>query len=181
MGTSHLFSELKEYPRCWTVFIGTLNAVLSLVAASENAAIVFALFQCRSIHSAAKSLFYSLALSDFGVGMVEQPLQIAATGTGILQDVLNSFCSIQPTYATVAYFFCSVSFITMTAKSVDRYLDLYLRERYRVVLSVKEVNIILALMWIGSIIWAISRTWDIRINKISAIVIGFFSIVVTLF
>ena len=113
--------------------------------------------------------------------MVEQPSQIAATGTGILQDVLNSFCSIQPTYATVAYFFCSVSFVTMTAISVDRYLDLYLRERYRLVLAVKKVNIILALMWIGSIIWAISRTWDIRINKINAIVIGFFSIVVTLF
>lgn len=88
MSTSHLFSELKEYPRCWAAFISTLNAVSSLVAASGNATIIFALFQCRSIHSAKKSLFYSLVLSDFGLGMVEQPLQIAATGTGILQDVL---------------------------------------------------------------------------------------------
>jgi len=69
----------------------------------------------------------------------------------------------------------------MTAISVDWYLALYLQERYRVVLTVKKVNIVLAFMWIGSIIWMISRTWDNRINKISAIAIGFFSVVVTLF
>jgi len=51
--------------------------------------------------------------------------------------------------------------------------------RYRVV--VRRVAATLAFLWACSIIWAVSRVWNIRINKISAIVIGFFSIVLTSF
>ena len=63
----------------------------------------------------------------------------------------------------------------MTAISIDQYLALYLWMRYRVV--VRRVAATLAFLWACSIIWAVSRVWNIRINKISAIVVGFFSIV----
>ena len=170
---------IKEYRRRWTVFICSINAALSVVAVFGNAAILIALFQCRSIHSSTKAIFYSLAFSDFGVGMIAQPLQIA-TGTGVLQDDLNLFCSIQPIYATVAYFFCSVSFMTITAISIDRYFALHYGGRYRLVVTGKKFTTALTFVWIGSVIWAISRMWNIRVNKISAIFIGFLSMITSL-
>lgn len=186
-GTSHFCSGqdiqeycfIKEYSPLWTIFICSMNAVLSIVAVLGNAAILMALPQCRSIHSSTKVLFYSLAFSDFGVGIVAQPLQVAS-GAGALKNVQKLFCSIQPVYAIVAYFFCAVSFLTMTAISLDRYFALYLGGRYRLVVTGKKFMIALSIMWSGSIIWAISRLWNIRVNKISAIVFGFTSMTITL-
>ena len=103
--------------------------------------------------------FYSLAFSDFGVGIVAQPLQVAS-GAGALKNDLKLFCSIQPVYAIVAYFFCAVSFLAMTAISLDRYFALYLKARYRLVVTAKKFMIALSFMWSGSIIWAISRMWN---------------------
>ena len=156
-----------------------MNAVLSIVAVLGNAAILMVLPQCLSIHSSTKVLFYSLAFSDFGVGIVAQPLQVAS-GAGALKNDLKLLCSIQPVYAIVAYFFCAVSFLTMTAISLDRYFALYLGERYLLVVTAKKFMIALSFMWSGSIIWAISRMWNIRVNKISAIFFGFTSITITL-
>ena len=186
-GTSYSCSEqdfreyifIKEYSPLWTIFICSMNAVLSIVAVLGNAAILMALPQCRSIHSSTKVLFYSLAFSDFGVGIVAQPLQVAP-GAGALKNDLKSFCSIQPVYATVAYFFCAVPFLTMTAITLDRYFALYLGARYRLVVTAKKFLITLSFMWSGSMIWAISRMWNIRVNKISAIFFGFTSITITL-
>ena len=53
---------------------------------------LFALYQCRSIHSPTKVLFYSLAV--FGAGMDAQPLQVAP-GIATLYGDLNLFSSIQ--------------------------------------------------------------------------------------
>ena len=162
----------------WYIFLCTVNVFLSIFAVTGNAVILLALYQCRSIHSPTKALFYSLAFSDFGVGMVAQPLQVAA-GIASLHEDLNLFCSVQPFYGAVAYYFCSVSFITMTAISIERYLALRLGMKYRLVVTVRKVAMTLVLMWMCCVVWAISRMWNIRINKITGLIIGLLSIVVT--
>lgn len=172
------YQFIRELSSDWYIFLCTANAVLSIFAVTGNAVILLALYQCRSIYSPTKALFYSLAFSDFGVGLVAQPLQVA-TGIATLYGDLNLFCSVQPFYAAVAYYFCSVSFITMTAISIERYLALRLRMKYRLVVTVTKVALTLLLMWMLSVVWAISRMWDIRINKISGLIIGLLSIVAT--
>ena len=172
------YQFIRESSSKWYIFLCTANVVLSVFAVTGNAVILFALYQCRSIHSPTKALFYSLAFSDFGVGMVAQPLQVAA-GIATLYGDLNLFCSVQPFYAAVAYYFCSVSFITMTAISIERYLALRLGMKYRLVVTVTKVALTLFLMWVCSVVWSISRMWNIRINKISGLIIGLLSIVVT--
>lgn len=172
------YQFIREAPRHWYVFLCAANVILSVCAVFGNAIILLALHQCHSIHSPTKALFYSLTFSDFGVGMVAQPLQVVA-GIAALHGDINLFCSVQPFYAAVAYFFCSVSFITMTAISIERYLALRLGIRYRLVVTVAKVASILVLLWILSSIWAISRMWNIIFNKISGVTIGFLSIIIT--
>ena len=172
------YQFIRDSSSDWYIFLCTANVVLSIFAVIGNAVILFSLYQCRTIHSPTKALFYCLAFSDFGVGMVAQPLQVAA-GIATLYGDLDLFCSVQPFYAAVAYYFCSVSFITMTAISIERYLALRLGMKYRLVVTVRKVALTLFLMWMCSVVWAISRMWDIRINKISGIIIGLSSIVVT--
>ena len=45
--------------------------------------------------------------------------------------------------------------------------------------TVKKVAVTLVLMWMCSVVWAISRMWNIRINKISGLIFGLLSVVVT--
>lgn len=172
------YQFIRKSPRHWYVFLCIANVVLSISAIVGNSIILIALFQCRTIYSSSKALFYSLALSDFGVGLIAQPLQVA-TGLGALRGNLELFCSVQPFYAAVAYFFCAVSFTTTTAISIERYLALRFGMQYRLIITVKKVTLVVALLWICSAIWAISRMWNIRINKISAIILGFSCIVIT--
>ena len=172
------YQFIRKSPRHWYVFLCIANVVFSISAIVGNSIILLALFQCRTIYSSSKALFYSLALSDFGVGMIAQPLQVA-TGLGALHGNLGLFCTIQPFYAAVAYFFCAVSFTTTTVISIERYLALRLGIRHRLIITVKKVTLVVALLWIGSSIWAVSRMWNIQINKISAIILGFSCIVIT--
>ena len=169
---------IRESSSHWHVFLCTANGLLSIFAVTGNAVILLTLYQCRSIHSPTKALFYSLAFSDFGVGMVAQPLQVAA-GIASLHGYLNLFCSVQPFYGAVAYYFCSVSFITMTAISIERYLALRLGMKYRLVVTVRKVVLILVFMRMGCAMWAISRMWNILINKISGLIIGLLSVFFT--
>ena len=85
-----------------------------------------------------KHFFYSLVLSDFGVGMAAQPLQVAA-GIVILYGNLSVFCSVQPLYAAVVYYFCSVSFKTMKGISIEPFLALGLGITHRLVVTVRKV------------------------------------------
>ena len=172
------YQFIKDYSRLWSVFISSANVLLSIFAVFGNSLILFALYRCRSIHPSTKALFYSLALSDFGVGLLAQPLQVAS-GLAVLRTNLYLFCSIQPFYAAAAYFFCAVSFVTISAISIDRYLALHLRMRYRVIVTARRLRLTLAVLWICSIVWAVSRMWSMRVNKLSAIIFGFLSIVVT--
>lgn len=169
---------IRQSSSQWYIFLCSANVVLSIFAIVGNAVILLALHQCRSIYPPTKALFYSLAFSDLGVGMIAQPLQVAA-GVATLQGDLNLFCSVQPFYAAVAYYFCSVSFVTMTAISIERYLALRLGMSCRIVVTVKKVTLTLVFVWMCSAVWAISRMWKIRINKISGLIIGLLSIVVT--
>lgn len=94
------YQFIRKSPRHWYVFLCIANVVLSISAIVGNSIILIALFQCRTIYSSSKALFYSLALSDFGVGLIAQPLQVA-TGLGALRGNLELFCSVQPFYAAV--------------------------------------------------------------------------------
>ena len=161
-----------------SVFACSTSLLLSLCAIFGNAFILVALHNCRSISSTSKVLFQCLALSDFGVGLVAQPLHVAST-VGVLLKDIGFFCSVQPFYAAVAYFFGSISFATMTAVSVDRYLALRLRMQYRLVVTVKRVLFALLFLWISGALWAASRMWNIMINKISGLFIGFLSVIIT--
>lgn len=64
--------------------------------------------------------------------------------------------------------------------SIDRYFVLYYGGRYCLVVIGKKFIIVLIFVWIGSVIWVIFCMWNIRVNKISVIFIGFFSMIISL-
>ena len=122
--------------RPFFVFIFSFNIFLAFTATLGNTLILTALHKVSSIHPPTKVLLRCLAMSDFCVGVIVQPLfaaflmGIASGNWRILELTLNFF----------NFFFCGFSLTTATAISVDRLLALLLGLRYRHTVTLRRVR-----------------------------------------
>ena len=106
--------SLKEPQR---TIISALNGVLSISALTGNALIFVALQKVSSLHPPSKLLLGCLAATDLCAGLISQPLFV----TFILAPQHSKLCYYSSVYSnTLGYIFCGVSFLTITAISVDR-------------------------------------------------------------
>lgn len=130
-----------------------LNLLSSIVAVPFNLLILFALYHATTLHPPSKALLSSLALSDLGVGVIVQPLYVAYRWAQIHGDLPNACIAGIVSHIEGSHF-SAVSFLTMTAISVDRLLALVLRIRYHSVVTIKRVFFFLLAIWLLSGVWA---------------------------
>ena len=129
------------------LFIPVLNILLSITASLGNALILVALHKETSLHPPTKLLFRCLAVTDLCVGLITQPLYAIAVmpqGTEINWVVLNYFTTANN---ISSFTLCGVSCLTSTAISVDRLLALLLGLRYKQVVTVWRVRVLLISLW----------------------------------
>ena len=148
-------------------FLGIGNILCSLTALTGNAIILLALRRCSSLHPSSKALFSSLAISDFGVGLVAQPL-FAAYTLAIAWDNPGLFCIVGLPYSLFSSFLGLVSFCTISVVALDRHLALILRFRYRKIVTVKRITLILMVAWFLSAFFTVSETFSINLRRIAS-------------
>ena len=122
--------------RPFFVFIFSFNVLLAFTATLSNTLILIALHKVSSIHPPTKFLLRCLAISDFCVGVIAQPLFAAflmgiASGNWPILDFTLNFLN---------FFFCGFSLTTAAAISVDRLLALLLGLRYRHTITLRRVR-----------------------------------------
>ena len=145
-----------------------LNILSSIIAIPFNVVILYSLFKANSLHPPSKALLSSLALSDLGVGVIVQPLYVTYRWAQI-QGVLTKACTTGIVSHIGGSHFSAVSFLTMTAISVDRFLALVLRTRYHTVVTKTRVLILLLTIWILSGVWALHWLTDQRLYSLITI------------
>ena len=141
------------------IFLSVLNTFLSITAFLENTLILVALHKNISLHLPSKLLFRNLAITDLFVGITAEPLLVAYWMSEVKErwDV----CFYAPVSGlSASYILCSVSFLTMTAISVDRFLALSLGLRYRQVVTFNRTCITIIALWIYSIVGASSQFFN---------------------
>ena len=137
------------------LFLPAINIFFSIAAFLGNSLILVALHKESSLRPPSKLLYRNLALTDLCVGIVVEPLNVVSW-ISMLNEKWN-ICY----YASVTNFIsglllCVVSLFTLTALSVDRLLALVLGIRYRQVVTLRRTYLIVAAMWILSIVFALS-------------------------
>lgn len=148
-----------EQNKDFTTTIALFNVPLCLTALVGNSVVLIAIWKTPSLHSPTNILLANLAVSDFGVGLIGQPLDIM-----FLLTAAHGFPSISRALCTglnnvIGYFLSGVSFLTISAMGLDRLLALQLHLRYnsvitgfRTILSVIAIWVCVALMsllWLG--------------------------------
>ena len=122
--------------RPFFLFIFSFNVFLAITATLGNTIILIALHKVSSIHPPTKFLLGYLAMTDFCVGVIVQPL-FAAFLIGIAR---GKWRILYLTLSALNYTFCGFSFATATAISVDRLLALLLGLRYRRTVTLRRVR-----------------------------------------
>ena len=101
-----------------------MNVLLCLAALVGTSSVLMAIWKTPFTHSPANILLASLAVSDFAVGLITQPLLISFLLTavyGLSPPIYRAVCQ---GYGYTASFLCGVSLCTITAIGFDRLLAL---------------------------------------------------------
>ena len=125
-----------------------LNIVLSITASLGNALILIALRKVTSIHPPTKLLFRCLAVTDLFVGLIGQPLYVTLIMSPMVRMNVQGFFCVLSIYHTLSWMLCGVSILTSAAISVGRLLALLLGLRYRYVVTLRRVRVVIICFWL---------------------------------
>ena len=135
----------EQYSRF--VALCVINVLLSISAVVGNILVLLAIIKTPSLHSPSYTLLFSLAISDLGVGVVVQPLHVALT-IWTIQGSYENFCTVRIVFWFATAVFSAASYLTIVVISIDRFLAVYLRLRYRSVVTMsRSVGAVVAI-WI---------------------------------
>ena len=145
-----------------------LNIFLSPIALIGNVLIFVALQKVSSLHPPSKLLLGCLATTDLCVGLISQPLFV----TFILAPQHSKLCYYSSILSnTLGYIFCSVSFLTITTISVDRLLALMLGLRYRQVVTLRRLWVLVLLVWFFTAVFSIIVLYKRRFTELILFII----------
>ena len=128
------------------ICLSVINTVLAITAVVGNTLILITLHKETSLHRPSKVLLRSLVASDLCVGFTE--LALVGKWNSILQEqwrVCRLFFHAQDMGAAISI---SVSLCTLTAISVDRLLALLLGLRYRQIVTLRRVYVVVIALWV---------------------------------
>ena len=140
-------SVIAKIPSGVWISLTTLNIFLSIFATLGNVLILIALRNVSSIHPPTKLLFRCLAITDLCVGLLCQPLYVYVDYITIFLDTGDFIEELHYVYLFIINVLVAVSVLTLAAISVDRLLALLLRLRYRHVVTLCRVRVLIACVW----------------------------------
>ena len=132
--SGHLHWIIYQTPSFALIF--SLNILLAITSTLGNTLILIALYKVSSIHPPTKLLFRCMAMTDFCVGVIVQPVFAAI----LMGSPSGNWPSLQLIFDFFYFTFCGLSFTAATAISVDRLLALLLGLRYRHIVTLRRVR-----------------------------------------
>ena len=132
------------------VVASACNIIFSITAVLGNILIFIAFHKESSLHPPSKLLFRCLAATDLCVGVIAQPTFVLYQLSLVARRLDVCFLAASLSYIATTIL-CGVSLATMTAISVDRLFALLLKMRYRQVVTLKRVGLVVVFIWFQSI------------------------------
>ena len=172
------------------IFLIALNIFLSISATLGNALILVALRNVSSIHPPTKLLFRCLAVTDMCVGLLCEPLYVYVKYITMSLDIGNYIVELDYVSLFIICVLLSVTILTSAAISVDRLLALLLGLRYRHVVTLCRVRVVIACVWFIAVsnasLFCVARIlfhdklelaslWTLRAFAIFSIIVSTFS------
>lgn len=145
-----------------------INALIALPTIFGNLVIILGIWITPSLQTVSNILLIGLACSDLGVGLIVPSLNIARN---LLKLQNENWCEVQVAYTFFGVMFCGVSFLTVAAFTIDKYLALHWHLRYVTIVTTKRVVYILASFWIIFGAMSMIQLWSMTVYRISVCIV----------
>ena len=152
-----------------SVTFAVVDILLSITTFLGNSLILVALNKESSLHPPSKLFYRCLATTDLLVGLVAQPLRVTYWMSVVHEHwSLCHYAGKAVSITGVAL--CGVSLLTMAVISVDRLLALLLGLRYKEIVTLKRIYIIIASFWVLCLVASLCTIFDQRITLLSILI-----------
>uniref|UniRef100_A0A6P8HB56 Beta-2 adrenergic receptor-like n=1 Tax=Actinia tenebrosa TaxID=6105 RepID=A0A6P8HB56_ACTTE len=152
-----------------------INCLSCLPTIFGNVLIILGIWSLPVLHTPSNILLVGLACSDLGVGLLVPPLNIARIVPKLQGRPFNNWCTVQVAYTFFGVMFCGVSFLTVAAFSIDKYLALHWHLRYVTIVTAKRVICIVVSFWLIFGAMSTIQIWSMTVYRILVcIVVPFF-------
>ena len=138
-------------PASFAVVLAVLNFVLSVTASLGNVLILVALREVSSIHPPTKLLFRCLAITDLCVGLVLQPFYATTKLGSVTRINTDILYYIDESQDSLGFVLGAVSIFTATAISVDRLMALLSGLRFRHLMTLTQVRLVISCFWLAGV------------------------------
>lgn len=126
----------------------SFNGVMSFVTSVLNFMVILTFAKTPSLREKPSNiLILGLAVSDFGVGVLTQPLFCVLKFAELKNDAYF-IKTIDTVFYCSCYGLTTVSFLTLTAITIDRFLAIKLHLRYNELVTTKRYSITLVIIWV---------------------------------
>ena len=145
-----------------------LNIMLSITATLGNLLVLVAVWRSTHLRSSSTILLCGLAVSDLCVGLISEPLHI---GMQILLLKKNPVsCTLTSFQILTFTFLTEVTFLNVTAISIDRYFAIHFHLRYVEMVTEKRTKMAILCFWFLSGLQ--SLTWSIGYDLYFSVMFG---------
>ena len=162
-----------------SVSFAAVNILLSITTFLGNSLILVALHKESSLHPPSKLLYRCLATTDLLVGLVAQPLHVTYWMSVVHEHWSLCYYTGEAAYITGAAL-CGVSLLTMTVISMDRLIALLSGLRYKEIVTLKRIYIIIASFWVLCLVASLCTIFDQRITALYALILVPLSLLISL-
>ena len=135
-----------------------LNAYLSYSATMLNIVAIYAIKKTSSLSKNLKTLLLNLAVSDLGVGLLAQPMNVVYI-MDFQQNNANNDTNnvIYLAFLVPVNLFIFASLFSVTALCADRFLAIYLHLRYQELVTYKRIAAAVVSIWVISALISLIR------------------------
>ena len=136
------------------------NAYLSYTATMLNIVAIYVIRKTSSLSKNLKTLLFSLAVSDLGVGLLAQPMFVAHLMDSKQNNETNeSYNAIYIACLIPTNFFTYASLFSVAALCADRFLAIRLHLRYQELVTYKRVAAVVTSVWVTSALISLIRVF----------------------
>ena len=152
-------SDLREL-RATFIVNCVFNNFLTYTAILLNIVTMYAMQKTTSLPKTLKTLLFSIAISDVGIGLLAQPIYSSLLVKWL--QLNHPSCNSYGVLSISANLFLASSFLSVVAVSVDRFLAIHLHLRYQELVTHKRIVIVVISIWVLSASVSFTMFWELR-------------------
>ena len=152
-------SDLREL-RATFIVNCVFNNFLAYTAILLNIVTMYAMQKTASLPKTLKTLLFSIAISDVGIGLLAQPVYSSLLVKWL--QLNHPSCNNSRVFYISANLFLASSFLSVLAVSVDRFLAVHLHLRYQELVTHRRVVIVVISIWVLSAFVSFTMFWELH-------------------